>query len=130
MRTMVTEGGEQHPDRPCEREELVRPFFLLFPFCDGSPPPTHASLPCVTLLCRFMPPRRSCRKRPRFGAKDQLARALVHVIKLLLSYLLMLAFMTYNVGVCAAVLVGAFIGFFIFQAEPYVETASDAQSCH
>ncbi|XP_034235046.1 high affinity copper uptake protein 1-like [Thrips palmi] len=38
----------------------------------------------------------------------------LHAVQFLLSYLLMLVFMTYNVWLCLAVLLGATFGFFVF----------------
>ncbi|XP_022192790.2 high affinity copper uptake protein 1 isoform X1 [Nilaparvata lugens] len=38
----------------------------------------------------------------------------LHVVQMIISYLLMLIFMTYNVYLCAAVVVGSAIGYFLF----------------
>lgn len=43
-----------------------------------------------------------------------LVQTLLHAVQFLLSYLLMLVFMTYNVWLCLAVLFGATFGFFVF----------------
>lgn len=73
----------------------------------------------------------------RFGRK--LVRALLHFVHLTIGYLLMLAVMTYNVGVFCSVLGGFGVGFFLF-AEDHLpedkkqqqETTSliDPASCH
>ena len=38
----------------------------------------------------------------------------LHIIQIVLSYFLMLIFMTYNVWLCLAVVVGAAVGYFLF----------------
>ncbi|XP_057326983.1 high affinity copper uptake protein 1 isoform X1 [Microplitis mediator] len=41
-------------------------------------------------------------------------QTLLHIIQIILSYFLMLIFMTYNVWLCVAVVLGAAIGYFLF----------------
>ncbi|XP_008555745.1 high affinity copper uptake protein 1 isoform X2 [Microplitis demolitor] len=41
-------------------------------------------------------------------------QTLLHIIQIILSYFLMLIFMTYNVWLCIAVVLGAAIGYFLF----------------
>lgn len=38
----------------------------------------------------------------------------LHVLQVTLSFLLMLIFMTYNLWLCSAVVIGAAIGYFLF----------------
>jgi copper transporter 1 len=48
-----------------------------------------------------------------FGAHHALQTAL-HLVQLVASYFLMLAFMSYNVWLCAAVAAGSAAGYFLF----------------
>lgn len=41
-------------------------------------------------------------------------QTLLHVIQITMSFLLMLVFMTYNIGLCLAVVAGAAVGYFLF----------------
>ncbi|KAL6266580.1 hypothetical protein P5V15_003427 [Pogonomyrmex californicus] len=41
-------------------------------------------------------------------------QTLLHIVQIVLSYFLMLIFMTYNVWLCCAVVIGAAIGYFLF----------------
>jgi len=41
-------------------------------------------------------------------------QTLLHVIQVTVSYMLMLVFMTYNVWLCLAVVIGAGLGYFLF----------------
>jgi len=41
-------------------------------------------------------------------------QTLLHIIQFVVSYFLMLIFMTYNVWLCMAVALGAGVGYFIF----------------
>lgn len=43
-----------------------------------------------------------------------LFQTLLHIVQIVLSYFLMLIFMTYNVWLCCAVVIGAAIGYFLF----------------
>ena len=43
-----------------------------------------------------------------------LIQTLLHVLQVVISYFLMLIFMTYNVWLCIAVAIGAGTGYFIF----------------
>ncbi|XP_054166779.1 high affinity copper uptake protein 1-like [Oppia nitens] len=53
----------------------------------------------------------------------------LHMIQFFLSYILMLVFMTYNVYLCIAVLLGAGVGYFLFGW--YKSTAVDiTEHCH
>jgi len=42
------------------------------------------------------------------------------MLQVFLGYLLMLAFMTYNVWVCIAVILGAGVGYFLFGVTPII----------
>ncbi|XP_044728560.1 high affinity copper uptake protein 1 [Chrysoperla carnea] len=41
-------------------------------------------------------------------------QTVLHVVQIVLSYFLMLIFMTYNIWLCAAVVIGAAVGYFLF----------------
>lgn len=41
-------------------------------------------------------------------------QTLLHIVQIVLSYFLMLIFMTYNVWLCLAVVIGAAVGYFLF----------------
>jgi len=41
-------------------------------------------------------------------------QALLHILQVSVSYVLMLVFMTYNVWLCIAVVLGAGLGYFLF----------------
>lgn len=41
-------------------------------------------------------------------------QTLLHIIQVTVSYMLMLVFMTYNVWLCLAVVIGAGLGYFLF----------------
>ena len=43
-----------------------------------------------------------------------LVQTLLHVLQVVISYFLMLIFMTYNVYLCVAVALGAGLGYFLF----------------
>jgi len=45
---------------------------------------------------------------------DHLLQTVLHMLQFTVSYLLMLVFMTYNVWLCLAVLVGSGLGYFVF----------------
>lgn len=45
-----------------------------------------------------------------------LYQTFLHVLQVFISFLLMLVFMTFNVWLCVAVLLGAGVGYFIFCA--------------
>lgn len=57
----------------------------------------------------------------RFSSKMfssvHLAQTALHGLQLLIGYILMLIFMTYNVYLCAAVIIGATLGYWLFSAD-------------
>merc|ERR1711916_227529 len=61
-------------------------------------------------------------------------RAGYHVLRLAIAYIIMLAVMTYNVGLFMAILLGAFIGFFLFNRQLYGSLPGNEQTdvagCH
>lgn len=52
--------------------------------------------------------------RKRMLSSAHLMQTFLHVVQVTLSYFLMLVFMTYNIWLCIAVVLGAATGFFIF----------------
>ncbi|KAH8293479.1 hypothetical protein KR054_000838, partial [Drosophila jambulina] len=54
--------------------------------------------------------------RQRFCSRLHLIQTFLHVLQVLISFLLMLVFMTFNVWLCLAVLLGAGVGYYIFGA--------------
>ena len=54
----------------------------------------------------------------------------VHVLQVFISYLLMLVFMTYNVYLCASVLLGTGIGYFIFRWNSHDAVDTDDEHCN
>ena len=52
--------------------------------------------------------------RRRLCSTAHVVQSLLHMFQVFLGYLLMLAFMTYNVWVCVAVVVGSGVGYFLF----------------
>jgi len=52
--------------------------------------------------------------RSRMLSFGHVAQTALHVLQVTLSYFLMLIFMTYNVWLCLAVVLGAGVGFFVF----------------
>ncbi|XP_023932976.1 high affinity copper uptake protein 1 isoform X2 [Lingula anatina] len=52
--------------------------------------------------------------QPRMCSKAHFIQTLLHVIQVVVSYFLMLVFMTYNIWLCLAVALGAGTGYFLF----------------
>merc|ERR1719204_1669675 len=50
----------------------------------------------------------------RLCSTSHVIQSLLHMIQVFLGYLLMLVFMTYNVWLCVAVVVGSGVGYFLF----------------
>ena len=71
----------------------------------------------------IIPPRR------RMKSLSHIVQTLLHMVQVLLGYLLMLAFMTYNVWVGVAVVVGSGVGFFLFGWKS-TNTATSGEHCN
>uniref|UniRef100_A0A069DP13 Copper transport protein n=1 Tax=Panstrongylus megistus TaxID=65343 RepID=A0A069DP13_9HEMI len=52
--------------------------------------------------------------KPSLFSKHHILQTFLHIIQVFVSYLLMLIFMTYNVWLCIAVVLGAAAGYFLF----------------
>ncbi|XP_073994403.1 high affinity copper uptake protein 1-like isoform X2 [Rhodnius prolixus] len=52
--------------------------------------------------------------KPSLLSKHHILQTFLHIIQVFVSYLLMLIFMTYNVWLCIAVVLGAATGYFLF----------------
>ena len=50
-------------------------------------------------------------------SKVHILQTILHVIRLIIGYFLMLIFMTYNAWLCIAVAIGAFLGYWLFAWE-------------
>jgi copper transporter 1 len=60
---------------------------------------------------------------------SHMLQTFLHMFQFLISYLLMLVFMTYNVYLCIAVVIGAGVGYFLFGW--YKSTVVDiTEHCH
>ncbi|BFZ05537.1 hypothetical protein BsWGS_08576 [Bradybaena similaris] len=70
---------------------------------------------------------------PSFASRilslDHLVQTLLHVVQVFISYCLMLVFMTYNVWLCLAIIVGAGVGYFCFGWKRAVVVDSN-EHCH
>lgn len=55
-----------------------------------------------------------CVHRSRMLTCAHLVQTLLHIVQVIVSYCLMLVFMTYNVWLCLAVALGAGVGYFVF----------------
>ncbi|XP_002073524.3 histidine-rich glycoprotein [Drosophila willistoni] len=62
------------------------------------------------------PKRKQCSKFKAWFGKFHLFQTFLHMLQVFVSFLLMLVFMTYNVWLCMAVVLGAGFGYFIFFA--------------
>ncbi|CAG5122185.1 unnamed protein product [Candidula unifasciata] len=60
---------------------------------------------------------------------DHLMQTLLHMVQVFISYCLMLVFMTYNVWLCVAIIVGAGVGYFCFGWKRAVVVDSN-EHCH
>ncbi|KAL1132031.1 hypothetical protein AAG570_011639 [Ranatra chinensis] len=54
------------------------------------------------------------RQPPSIFSINHAIQTLLHIVQITLSYFLMLIFMTYNVWLCIAVVLGAAVGYFLF----------------
>ena len=70
--------------------------------------------------------------RSRLPLIDHMLQTLMHMLQVFVSYLLMLAFMTYNVWIGIAVVLGAGIGYFVFASRmPGLQSVSRmSEHCH
>lgn len=66
---------------------------------------------------------------PRMLSQKHLVQTGLHIIQLTVSYLLMLIFMTYNVWLCLAVVVGSAVGYFLFGWKRTV-VVDMTETCH
>ncbi|XP_017776236.1 PREDICTED: high affinity copper uptake protein 1 isoform X2 [Nicrophorus vespilloides] len=52
--------------------------------------------------------------QPTMWSKMHFFQTLLHIVQMIVSYFLMLIFMTYNVWLCLAVVLGSAVGYFLF----------------
>ena len=67
--------------------------------------------------------------RPTMTSGMHFYQTLLHIIQVTLSFLLMLIFMTYNVWLCLAVVIGAATGYFLFSWKKSV-IVDVTEHCH
>ena len=70
-----------------------------------------------------------CKDPPRMFSQKHLLQTGLHVVQLTVSYLLMLIFMTYNVWLCLAVVIGSAVGYFMFGWKRTV-VVDMTETCH
>jgi len=63
-------------------------------------------------------------------SRGHLAQTFLQLIQVILSYFLMLIFMTYNTWLCAAVAMGAAMGYFVFGWKKTVVLDVGGEHCH
>jgi len=62
--------------------------------------------------------------------KAHLLQTCLHLLQVILSYLLMLIFMTYNSWLCAATVIGLALGYFLFGWRRTVVLQQSENCCH
>lgn len=68
-------------------------------------------------------------KPPRMFSQKHVLQTGLHMVQLIVSYLLMLIFMTYNVWLCLAVILGSATGYFLFGWKRTV-VVDMTETCH
>ncbi|XP_054273643.1 high affinity copper uptake protein 1 isoform X2 [Macrosteles quadrilineatus] len=68
--------------------------------------------------------------QPSMLSRDHLLQTILHVLQFIISYLLMLIFMTFNVWLCLAVTLGAGSGYFLFGWKKPVFISDLSDHCH
>ncbi|XP_018580204.1 high affinity copper uptake protein 1 isoform X2 [Anoplophora glabripennis] len=68
----------------------------------------------VSIPDKGTPPEDNQVVQPTMLSKIHFLQTFLHMIQMILSYFLMLIFMTYNVWLCIAVVAGAAVGYFLF----------------
>ncbi len=64
-----------------------------------------------------------------YCSSQHLLQTGLHVIQLIVSYILMLVVMTYNVYLCLAIALGAGVGYYLFFRERFV-VLGNQECCH
>ncbi|VDP08553.1 unnamed protein product [Soboliphyme baturini] len=67
--------------------------------------------------------------RPNCISWSHLLQTLLQMLQIVISYFLMLIFMTYNVWLCLAIVVGSGVGYFLFGFERS-PLSFQAETCH
>ena len=70
-----------------------------------------------------------CVCRSRLFSSSHVLQTVLHVVQVFVSYCLMLVFMTYNLWLCLAVVLGAGLGYFLFGWKRAVVVDSN-EHCH
>ncbi|PWA30133.1 hypothetical protein CCH79_00020555 [Gambusia affinis] len=84
-----------------------------------------AAASCSVLL----PANRSPPPRQRMLSPAHFLQTVLHVVQVVVSYVLMLVFMTYNAYLCIAVAAGAGMGYFLFSWQKAV-VVDITEHCH
>ena len=72
-----------------------------------------------------------CSRKVPMCSCAHIIQTLMHVVQLIVSYLLMLVFMTFNLYLCAAVVLGSGVGYFLFRwKRPDAEEKPKEDRCH
>ncbi|ORY76706.1 Ctr copper transporter family-domain-containing protein [Protomyces lactucae-debilis] len=72
---------------------------------------------------------RATNRTPRAIRQSQMIKAFLYAFQVAVSYILMLVFMTFNVYVMAAVVIGAGLGHYFFNTDP-ASIGSKSMACH
>lgn len=83
----------------------------------------------ICLKYFFIPFPSTFRRLPMLSAAH-LLQTVLHMLQVFLSYILMLVFMTYNVWLCLAVVLGAGTGYFLFSWKRTVLLEDLTEHCH
>jgi len=81
--------------------------------CGKKLPEAEAFCRYKRVVCVYVNCRCGCGRRNMMSLAHA-TQTLLHVIQVTVSYMLMLVFMTYNVWLCLAVVIGAGVGYFLF----------------
>ncbi|CAK9290141.1 unnamed protein product [Gordionus sp. m RMFG-2023] len=71
-----------------------------------------------------------CKSSPTFSLFDHILQSLIHIVQTGLGFMLMLIFMTFNVYLCLALLLGAGFGYFCFAWKRRIAIVDVTQHCN
>ncbi|XP_069131305.1 high affinity copper uptake protein 1-like isoform X2 [Argopecten irradians] len=74
-------------------------------------------------------PENKCRHRRDLFTYGHILQSILHMIQMLWSYSMMLIFMTYNTWLCAALILGAMLGYFVFGTSSRIQR-DNFDHCH
>lgn len=77
--------------------------------------PANSSKNASSQLSASLDSRENCSRCFRYAfGKLHIAQTVLHVAQVLVAYILMLIFMTYNLWLCLSIILGAAVGYFVF----------------